>query len=53
MRQVFYTEVVIVWNALPREVVGAGTMAAFKGQLDDYMNRMGMEGYGLRKCIRF
>ena len=42
-----------VWNTLPREVVRAGTMAAFKGQLGEYKNRMGMEGYGLRKCIPF
>ena len=42
-----------VWDALPGGVVGAGTVAAFKGQLDEYMNRMGMEGYGLRKYIWF
>ena len=51
--QVFYTEGGECWNALPGEVVGAGMIAAFKGQLDKYMYRMGMEGYGLRKCIRF
>ena len=30
----FFTQrVVNVWNVLPREVVGAGMIAAFKGQL--------------------
>ena len=54
MRGKFFTErEVNVWNALPGEVVEAGTIAAFKGHLDEYMNRMGMEGYGSRKCIRF
>ena len=42
-----------VWDALPGGVVGVGTVAAFKGQLDEYMNRMGMEGYGLCQCVRF
>ena len=54
MRQVFFTQrVVNVSNALSGEMVGAGTIVAFKGQLDKYMNRMGMEGYGLCKCIQF
>ena len=52
VRGKFFTQrVVNVWNSLPGEVVGAGTIAAFKRYLDEYMNRMGMEGYGLRKCI--
>ena len=37
------------WNSLPGEVVEAGTVVTFKGCLDKYMNRMGIEGYGLRK----
>jgi len=50
----FFTQrVVNVWKGLPREVVGAGMIVVFKEQLDKYMNRMGMEGYGLRKCIHF
>ena len=50
----FFTQKVLnVWNALPGEAVGAGAIATFRGQLDGYMNRMGMEGYGLRKCIQF
>ena len=54
MRGKFFTQrVVNVWNTLPGEMVGAGTIAAFKGHLDKDMNRMGMEGYGLRKCILF
>jgi len=49
----FFTQrVVNVWNVLPEEVVGAGTIAAFKGHLDKYMSRMGLEGYELHKCIR-
>eukprot|EP00061_Rhincodon_typus_P008235 g30672.t1 len=31
---------------LPEEVVEAGTIAAFKKHLDEYMNRKGIEGYG-------
>ena len=54
VRGKFFTQrVVNVWKGLPREVVGAGMIVAFKEQLDKYMNRMGMEGYGLRKCIHF
>jgi len=41
--------VVGAWNSLPREIVEAGTMVTFKGCLDKYMNRMGIEGYGPRK----
>jgi len=44
--------VVNVWNALPEVVVGAVRIAAFKGHLDEYMSRMGMEGYGLHNCIQ-
>ena len=54
VRGKFFTQrVVNAWNALPEQMVGASMIAAFKGQLDKYMNRMGMEGYGLCKCIRF
>ena len=34
------------WNLLPGEVVEADTIVSFKGHLDIYMNRMGIEGYG-------
>ena len=34
------------WNSPPGEVVEANTIVTFKGCLDKYMNRMGMEGYG-------
>ena len=37
------------WNSLPGKVVEADTIVSFKGRLDKYMNRMGMEGYGSRK----
>jgi len=41
------------WNLLPVEVVEADTTVTFKRRLDKYMNRMGIEGYGLRKGRRF
>ena len=54
VRGKFFTQKVVnVWNALFGEVVGAGMIAAFKGQLDECMNRTGMEGYALCKCLRF
>jgi len=34
------------------EVVEADTMVTFKGRLDKYMNRMGIEGYGPREGER-
>ena len=37
------------WNSLLGEVVEVDTIVAFKGRLDKYMNRMGIEGYGPRK----
>ena len=37
------------WNSLPGEVVEADTIVTFKGCLDKYMNRMGIEGYGPQK----
>ena len=45
----FTQRVVGAWNSLPGEVVEAYTVMAFKGRLDKYMNRMGIEGYGPRK----
>ena len=44
----FY-RVVGAWNSLPGEVVEVDTVVTFKGRLDKYMNRMGVEGYGPRK----
>ena len=41
------------WNSLPGEVVEADTIVTFKGHLDKYMNRMGIEGYGPRKSRGF
>ena len=49
----FYTEGGGCWNSLPREVMEADTLVTFKGRLDKYMNRMGIEGYGPRKVRRF
>ena len=37
------------WNSLPGEVVEVDMMVTFKGRLDKYMNKMGIEGYGPRK----
>ena len=51
--QVFYTEGGV---CLERAAWGGGGSKydmAFKGHLDKDMNRMGMEGYGLRNCIQF
>jgi len=45
----FTQRLVGAWNSLPREVVEADTIVTFKGHLDKYMNRMGIEGYGPRK----
>ena len=45
----FLHRVVGAWNSLPGEVVEADTVVTFKGHLDKYMNRMGIEGYGTRK----
>jgi len=50
VRGMFFTQRVVgAWNSLPGEVVEADTIVTFKGRLDKYMNRMGIEGYGLRK----
>ena len=49
----FYTEGSECLEHTAQRGVAAGTILAFKGHLDEYMNRMGMEGYRLRKCIRF
>ena len=46
----FFTQrMVSAWNSLPGEVVEADTLVTFKGRLDEYMNRMGIEEYGPRK----
>ena len=46
----FFTQRVVgAWNSLPGKVVEADTVVTFKGRLDKYMNRMGIEGYGPRK----
>ena len=46
----FFTQRVVgAWNSLPGEVVEADTVVSFKGHLDKYMNRLGIEGYGPRK----
>ena len=42
----FTQRVVGAWNSLPGEVVEADMIVTFKGRLDKYMNRMGIEGYG-------
>ena len=47
MRQVFYSEGGGCLELTARKVVGADTVLTFKGHLDKYMNRRGMEGYGL------
>jgi len=36
-------------NPLPGKVVEADMVVSFKGRLDKYMNRMGIEGYSSRK----
>ena len=44
----FFTQrVVAVWNELPVEEVEAGLVLSFKVKLDRYLDRKGMEGYGL------
>ena len=45
----FFTHIVGAWNSLPGEIVEADMVVTFKGHLDKYMNRMGIEGYGPRK----
>ena len=46
----FFTQRMMgAWNALPEEVIEAGTLATIKRHLDGYMNREGIEGYGPRK----
>ena len=48
--EVFFTQRVVgAWNSLPGEVVETDTIVSFKGRLDKYMNRMGIEGYDPRK----
>ena len=50
VRDKFFTQRVVgAWNLLPGEVMEADTIVSFKGCLDKYMNRMGIEGYGPRK----
>ena len=46
----FFTQRVVgAWNSLPGEVVEADMIVSFKGRLDKYMKRLGIEGYGPRK----
>ena len=46
----FFTQMEVhAWNLLPGEVAEADMVVTFKGHLDKYMNRMGIEGYGPRK----
>ena len=45
----FTQRVVGAWNSLPEQAEEADTIVTFKGRLDKYMNRMGIEGYGPRK----
>jgi len=45
----FTLRAVGAWNSLPGEAVEADTTVTFKGRLDKYMDRMGIEGYGLRE----
>jgi len=46
----FFTQRVVgAWNSLPVEAVEADAIVTFKGRLDKYMNRMGIEGYGPQK----
>ena len=54
VRGKFFTQRVVgAWNSLPGEVVEVDTMVTFKGCLDKYINRMGIEGYGPQKDRRF
>ena len=47
-RGYFFTQRVIsVWNELPVDVVEASSVVSFKVKLDRYMDRKGVEGYGL------
>ena len=45
----FYTESSGCLEFVAGVVVEADTVVTFKGRLDIYMNRMGIEGYGPRK----
>jgi len=42
----FFTQRLVgAWNSLLVEVVEADTIVTFKGHLDNYMNRMEIDGY--------
>ena len=49
MRQVFYTEGGGCLELVAGAIVEADTIVTFKGHLDKYMYRMGIEGYGPQK----
>ena len=49
----FAQRVLGTWISLPGEVVEADTIVSFKGHLDKYMNRMGIEGCGPWKSRGF
>ena len=51
--KLFTQWVVGAWNSLPGKVVEADTIMNFKGLLDKYMNRMGIEGSGPQKDSGF
>ena len=39
-----------VWNKMPEVVVEVATILFFKKRLDNYMGKMGIEGYGPNAC---
>jgi len=47
-RNLFSQRVVNLWNSLPNEAVEATSLNVFKTQIDTFLNKKGIMGYGER-----